>query len=114
MKQIGAEARGFLYAVAVAGTTGERDRLAPGVTDVIRRARASTPVPVALGFGISKPAHASQAAKRGAQGVIIASRLIREAGEARDPAARLGAIVAEFAKALRPTARPRRASRARR
>lgn len=101
MGEIGAEARGFLYTVAVAGTTGERQELAPGIAEVLTRARASTEVPVALGFGIGTPEQARQAAELGAEGIIVASRLIREAGEAEDPAARLGEIVAEFAAALR-------------
>jgi tryptophan synthase alpha chain len=114
MRQIGAEARGFLYAVAVGGTTGERAELAPGVAEVISRARASTEVPVALGFGISKPKHAEQAAELGAEGVIVASRLVREAGEVRDPAERLRRIVRQFAAVLRVRPKPSRKPRAKR
>jgi len=51
--QIGASARGFLYAVSVVGTTGERDALHERFAQVISRAKANTDVPVALGFGIS-------------------------------------------------------------
>lgn len=101
MREISASARGFLYAVAVTGTTGERAELAPDVADVLRRARASSQVPVALGFGISTPAQARAAAELGAQGIIVASRLVREAGEADDPAAAVGALVAALAEALR-------------
>jgi tryptophan synthase alpha chain len=101
MREIGAVARGFLYTVAVTGTTGERAELQSGIADVIARARAATEVPVALGFGISTPEHASEAARLGAQGVIVASRLVREAGEAEDPVAAVGAIVGEFAAALK-------------
>ena len=100
MKEIGARAQGFLYAVAVKGTTGERKDLDPDVGKIIQRARHSTEVPIALGFGISTPEHARQAADLGAQGVIVASRLIREAGEADDPSAAVGAIVRGLADAL--------------
>jgi tryptophan synthase alpha chain len=100
MREIGALARGFLYTVGVVGTTGERTELAEGIAEVLARARASTEVPVALGFGISTPEHARQAAELGAQGIIVASRLVREAGEAGDPAAVVGALVAAFSAAL--------------
>ena len=50
------------------------------------RAKASTQAPVALGFGISTPAHALRAAEAGADGVIVGTRLVRAAGESDDPA----------------------------
>jgi len=98
---IGARARGFLYTVSVVGTTGERPALSDRFAEVIARARARTSVPVALGFGISTPAHAREAADAGADGVIVGTRLVRAAAEAEDPAAAVGALVAELAAALR-------------
>jgi tryptophan synthase alpha chain len=98
---IGERARGFLYTVSVAGTTGEREGIAPGVGDVVARAKASTSVPVAVGFGISTPDQAAGTADAGADGVIIGSRLVRAAAESDDPADAVGAAVAEFAAALR-------------
>jgi tryptophan synthase alpha chain len=98
---IGRKARGFVYAVAVTGTTGERGELAGGAEAMLARARAHVAVPVALGFGIGTPAAASAAADAGADGVIIGSRLVRAAAEASEPAAAAGALVAEFAAALR-------------
>ena len=94
---IGASARGFLYAVSVVGTTGERDALQARLAEVIARAKASTEVPVALGFGISTPQQARQAADAGADGVIVGTRLVRAAGE--EPGA-VGEVVGELAAAL--------------
>jgi tryptophan synthase alpha chain len=94
---IGASARGFLYTVSVVGTTGERDALAARFAQVIARARASTEVPVAIGFGISTPQQARQAADAGADGVIVGTRLVRAADE--DPAS-VGELVAELAAGL--------------
>ena len=94
---IGASARGFLYAVSVVGTTGERDALRERSAEVIARAKASTEVPVALGFGISTPLQARQAADAGADGVIVGTRLVRAAGE--EPGA-VGEVVGELAAAL--------------
>jgi len=106
LRAIGAAARGFLYTVSVVGTTGERDALQERFAEVIARAKASTDVPVALGFGISTPEQAAQAAVAGADGVIVGTRLVRAAGEAEDPAAAVGALVAELAGGLATTDRP--------
>jgi tryptophan synthase alpha chain len=105
LQAIGASARGFLYAVSVVGTTGEREALQARFADVVARAKASTEVPVALGFGISTPAHARQAADAGADGVIVGTRLVRAADEGEDPAGAVGALVGELAAGLALTDR---------
>jgi tryptophan synthase alpha chain len=101
---IGARARGFVYAVSVTGTTGERAQEGAGVAGMLARVKARTAVPVALGFGISTAEHARAAADAGADGVIVGSRLVRAAIEAvdagADPAAAVGAAVAELAGGL--------------
>jgi tryptophan synthase alpha chain len=102
---IGASARGFLYTVSVVGTTGEREGLQARFADVVARAKASTEVPVALGFGISTPEQAGQAADAGADGVIVGTRLVRAAGEGGDPAEAVGALVSGLAAGLAPTDR---------
>jgi len=95
-----ASARGFVYVVSVVGTTGERPALADHVGGLLARVRREATVPVALGFGISSPEQAAEAAAAGADGVIVASRLIRAAGESDDPAAATGALVAGLAAGL--------------
>jgi tryptophan synthase alpha chain len=100
MARIGARARGFVYTVAVVGTTGERAALSETFGSVIARAKAHTDVPVALGFGIGAPEQAAQAAASGADGVIVGSRLVRAAAEAEDPAAAVRELVAGFSAAL--------------
>jgi tryptophan synthase alpha chain len=102
LEAIGARARGFLYTVSVVGTTGERDALADSFADVVARAKASTEVPVAIGFGISTPEQARRAADAGADGVIVGTRLVRAAGESDDPAGAVGALVGELATGLAP------------
>lgn len=99
---IGARARGFLYTVSVVGTTGERESLGAHFAEVVAGAKASTEVPVAIGFGIATPEQARQAADAGADGVIVGTRLVRAAAEAEDPAGAVGALVAELAAALAP------------
>jgi tryptophan synthase alpha chain len=103
MAAIGAQAQGFLYTVAVIGTTGEREALSDRFGQLVAQAKRSTQVPVALGFGISTPAHARIAAQAGADGVIVGTRLVRAAGDAPDdPAGAVGAAVAELAAGLAP------------
>jgi tryptophan synthase alpha chain len=97
---IGERARGFLYTVSVVGITGERAALAERFAEVVAHAKASTRAPVALGFGISTPDQALQAAQAGADGVIVGTRLVRAASESSDPAAAVGELVAELASAL--------------
>ena len=105
MAQIGRTARGFMYVVGVTGTTGERTSGQGGRRELLASARASTQVPVALGFGISTPDHAVEAIADGAEGVIVGTRLVRAAGEAADPAAAVRELVGAFAAALAtPTA----------
>jgi tryptophan synthase alpha chain len=100
LARIGAGARGFLYAVSVVGTTGEREALQEHLDEVIARAKAATSVPVALGFGISTPEHARAAAQAGADGVIVGTRLVRAA--AQGPA-EVEELVSELAAALVPS-----------
>jgi tryptophan synthase alpha chain len=102
MAAIAAHARGFLYTVSVVGTTGERSSLADSFAEVVGHARSHTTLPVAVGFGISSPQLALEAAQAGADGVIVGTRLVRAAAEAGDAAATAaGELVGEFAAALR-------------
>ncbi|UGS37483.1 Tryptophan synthase alpha chain [Capillimicrobium parvum] len=98
LARIGALARGFVYTVAVTGTTGERR--GGDASELLARVKRSTSVPVALGFGISTPEDAARAAADGADGVIVGSRLVRAAAEAQDPATEVGRLVAELAAGL--------------
>ena len=100
MRAIGELASGFLYTVSVVGTTGERDALSDSFGEIVSRAKQSTTVPVAIGFGIATPQQARQAAEAGADGVIVGTRLVRAAAEAAEPAQAVGALVAELAAAL--------------
>ncbi|WP_376789333.1 tryptophan synthase subunit alpha [Thermoflexus sp.] len=81
LARLAATATGFLYLVSVTGITGARDRLPVDVVTHLRRARrAANGVPVALGFGISRPEHVRALAPE-ADGLIIGSALL-QLGEA--------------------------------
>lgn len=73
-------ATGFVYCVSVAGVTGVREGLPPKAVELLRRVRARTEVPAALGFGIGS-AEAAAGAAAEADGVIIGSKLMRVVGE---------------------------------
>jgi tryptophan synthase alpha chain len=94
---IGADARGFVYAVSVVGTTGERDELPPDLQETVERVRAATELPVAVGFGIST-AEQVRAVADIADGVIVGSRMVRAAGDGGPRA--VAELVAELSRGL--------------
>ena len=73
---ITAHAGGFLYLISVLGVTGARSSVPPAAFDLVRRVKAVTDLPVALGFGISTPDHARQVARSGADAVIVGSAIV--------------------------------------
>lgn len=95
---VAARSRGFLYAVSLAGVTGARTRLAPGVGRFLRDVRAISPVPVAVGFGVSRPSHARQLAKL-ADGVIVASALVDALGPDGRDIEQMATLVRSLAEA---------------
>jgi len=81
---IAARSGGFVYVVSLVGVTGARATLPPEVGRLVRQVRTVSPVPVAVGFGVSRPAHVRRLA-RVADGVIVASALVDALGpEGRD------------------------------
>jgi tryptophan synthase alpha chain len=90
---------GFLYCVSLVGVTGARTSLPPSVAGLVTAARSDSPVPVAVGFGVSTPAHVRMLVSAGADGMIVASALVDALGpDGRDVAA-LGALVRELRSA---------------
>jgi tryptophan synthase alpha chain len=66
---------GFLYAISRLGVTGARDEVASGAESLVRRIRAESTLPVALGFGISRPEHVAQVATY-ADAAVVGSALV--------------------------------------
>lgn len=90
---------GFLYCVSLIGLTGARSALAPEVRDLVADVRSVSPVPVAVGFGISTPEHVGAIARAEADGVVVASALVDALGpDGRDIAA-AGALARELREA---------------
>jgi tryptophan synthase alpha chain len=59
LAQIAAVSSGFLYLISRTGVTGAKDSLPDDLPTLLRRARAATKLPLAVGFGISQPGHVS-------------------------------------------------------
>jgi tryptophan synthase alpha chain len=78
LKKILEKARGFIYLVSVLGTTGARSNLSKithtTISKIVKYTRGK--IPVAVGFGISKPQHVKQVLEKGADGVIVGSAII--------------------------------------
>src|SRR5215469_11840429 len=74
--RICARARGFVYAVARMGVTGERQSLGGEAAKVVERVRRHTDMPVCVGVGISTPDQAAEVCEV-ADGVVVGSALVR-------------------------------------
>jgi tryptophan synthase alpha chain len=75
LRRAAALGSGFLYAISRLGVTGARDALAAGAQDMVERIRKVSDLPVALGFGISKPEHVREVG-RWADAAVVGSALV--------------------------------------
>jgi tryptophan synthase alpha chain len=76
IKATTASASGFVYCVSLTGVTGARDQLSRRSFDLLRRVRAHTSLPLALGFGISRREHVEEVGQL-ADAVAVGSALVR-------------------------------------
>ena len=77
LKMIAERASGFIYAVSRAGVTGAREELSAEAEKLVRRVRQFSDLPVAVGFGISKPEHLSDV-WRYADAAVVGSAIVME------------------------------------
>lgn len=97
---IARKSTGFLYCVSVAGVTGARTELPPGLVDRVKWLKTKTDVPILVGFGISGPEQV-RAVAAVADGVIVGSALVRRIAEAADqPRSQMLADVAAYTASL--------------
>ncbi len=98
---VAARARGFVYCVSLAGVTGARSSLPEYLPEYLARVRRFTDLPLAVGFGVSRPEHV--ASLRGvADAAIVASAIIDRIDGV--DAARQPEILRAFASELRKAA----------
>ncbi len=93
---IAARSGGFLYCVSLVGVTGARSELPATVAELVRDVRAVSPVPVGVGFGVSRPEHVRAIAGARADGVIVASALVDALGDDGRDVVALTALVREL------------------
>jgi tryptophan synthase alpha chain len=96
---IASRSGGFLYCVSLVGVTGARATLPASVGRLVREVKAVSPIPVAVGFGVSRPAHVRAIARAGADGVIVASALVDALGPAGRDVPGLERLVRSLAEA---------------
>lgn len=92
-----ASASGFVYVVALLGTTGARKTVDPKLKSLIRRVKAKTRLPVAVGFGISTQEHVKAVIRMGADAAIVGSGIVKKQARGEN----VGAYVRSLAKAAK-------------
>jgi tryptophan synthase alpha chain len=97
--------RGFLYGISRLGVTGARDQVASGAEAMVRRIRAFTSMPIALGFGISRPEHVAEVGGFADAAVVGSALVALIAQESGSP--QLVDRVEEYVRSLRAACRPR-------
>jgi tryptophan synthase alpha chain len=91
IRQAGELGRGFLYGISRLGVTGARDQVAAGAQDLVRRIRRHTSLPVALGFGISRPEHVAEVGAY-ADAAVVGSALVSLIAETQGSARQIETI----------------------
>ncbi|MGA1997161.1 MAG: tryptophan synthase subunit alpha [Bryobacteraceae bacterium] len=90
---------GFVYLVSRTGVTGERDSISGSVTPLVQAMRQFTKLPLAVGFGVSKPEHVAELGRQ-VEGVVVGSAIVRVIERyGNDP--NLAAHLEDFARQLK-------------
>jgi tryptophan synthase alpha chain len=84
MASICEHSSGFVYCVTVTGITGARNELPSGMKDLIAEVKKHTDLPVAAGFGISRPEH-MKALRGNADAAVVGSAIVSEIDKGEDP-----------------------------
>ncbi|MCG6155702.1 tryptophan synthase subunit alpha [Rubinisphaera margarita] len=82
-KEIVANSSGFIYCIAVAGTTGERASVSENLITQLRQLKEQTETPLVVGFGISKPEHLDPL-RDVADGAIVGSGIVKSLQKSAD------------------------------
>lgn len=80
IKDIAADAEGFVYCVSSLGVTGMRSDIKTDIASIVQQIRQYTDIPVAVGFGISTPDQAKAMAAL-SDGAIVGSAIVKQIGE---------------------------------
>lgn len=99
IERAGQLGRGFLYVISRLGVTGVRDSVAGDAQSLVQRIRRHSTLPVALGFGLSRPEHVAEVG-RYADAAVVGSALVAQVA-AHGADADLAARVRDFVRWLR-------------
>lgn len=102
LERIAEASTGFLYLISRTGVTGAREVLPEDLPALLRRARAKTRLPIAVGFGISLPGHVTILGGL-ADAAVVGSALVEEIGRAASVEAAAQAV-AERVRSLKQAA----------
>jgi tryptophan synthase alpha chain len=102
LTKIAAVSSGFLYLISRTGVTGAKDALPDDLPSLLRRARAVTQLPIAVGFGISLPGHVSVLGGL-ADAAVVGSALVSEIENAKSVEA-ASAALAQLVRSLKQAA----------
>lgn len=103
VKQLTADASGFIYYVSREGVTGERSDVAETMAGRVQEIRETTDLPIAVGFGITTPDQVREVA-RCADAVVVGSAIVKQiaaVGDAPDLTEKLSAFIRPLAEAAR-------------
>lgn len=103
IEKIAAASSGFLYLISRTGVTGQREQLSDDLSELISRARRAAKIPLAVGFGLSQPAHLRALAGK-VEAAAVGSALVAEieqAGTGQRAAEAVGARIATLKAACR-------------
>jgi tryptophan synthase alpha chain len=104
VQQVGKISKGFIYYISLTGTTGTKESLSAGLEEKVKEIKKTVSLPVLVGFGISGPEQARQAAQI-SDGVIIGSAIVKLIDTHSDPTERdlkLAEFLTSIQKAINP------------
>jgi tryptophan synthase alpha chain len=98
LKLVAQYSTGFVYLVSRTGVTGEQEKISDMIAPLIRDTRAVTNLPLAVGFGISKPEHVAEVGQH-VEAVVVGSAIVRVIEKHAGPD--LERHLEEFARSLK-------------
>jgi len=104
VQQVGKISKGFVYYISLTGTTGTKESLSAGLEEKVKEIKNTVSLPVLVGFGVSGPEQARQAAQI-SDGVIIGSAIVKLIDTHSDPIERdfkLAKFLTSIQKAINP------------
>ncbi len=106
LKQILSQTSGYLYLISLYGVTGMRATVGDSALTLIKKYRdlIAGSVPLAAGFGISKPEHVRQIIRAGADGAIVGSAFVKIVGDNSGNVTRAAQKLQNLARAMKKAA----------